>query len=127
VGTAFGAYNYRAYERTVHRSRGGEDPPRANEKGQLILMSAWWRSRAASRVRPEPTVLLRPFMDHVGRARELEVADEDLVREVQTARAVKAAPARNVARLAGDLLRGGESLGNVDAPADMSPITWSCS
>jgi hypothetical protein len=60
-------------------------------------------------------------MDHVGRARELEVADEDLVR------AVKAAPARNVARLAGDLLRGGESLGNVDAPADMSPITWSCS
>ena len=59
---------------------------------------------------------------HVGRARELGVSDDDLVRAVQTARAVKAAPARNVARLAGDLLRGGE-LAEATAPSDTSPCS----
>lgn len=58
---------------------------------------------------------------HVGRARELGVTDEDLVRAVQTARAVKAAPARNVAKLAGNLLRGGASLPQPTAPSDASP------
>ena len=58
---------------------------------------------------------------HVGRARELGVADEDLVRAVQTARTVKAAPARNVARLAGELLRGDGGLAEPQAPTDASP------
>ena len=60
---------------------------------------------------------------HVGRARELGVADEDILRAVQTARAVKAAPARNVARLAGELLRGGTPLADVEAPLDASPCS----
>ena len=58
---------------------------------------------------------------HVGRARQLEVPDEDLVRAVQTARAVKAAPARNVAKLAGALLRDGGSLQAPEEPSDASP------
>ena len=58
---------------------------------------------------------------HVGRARELGVPDEDVVRAVQTARAVKAAPARNVAKLAGALLRGGGALEQPEEPKDASP------
>ena len=58
---------------------------------------------------------------HVGRARELGVMDEDLVRAVQTARAVKAAPARNVAKLAGALLQDGAGLPQPAAPSDASP------
>jgi AhpD family alkylhydroperoxidase len=58
---------------------------------------------------------------HVGRARELGVADADIVRAVQTARAVKAAPARNVARLAADLLHEGAPLSEPAPPTDASP------
>ena len=62
---------------------------------------------------------------HVSKARELGVSDEDILRAVQTARVVKAAPARNVARLAGDLLRGGIPLADVEAPSDASPCSRS--
>ncbi|HZL64613.1 MAG TPA: carboxymuconolactone decarboxylase family protein [Thermoleophilia bacterium] len=58
---------------------------------------------------------------HVGRARDLAVPDDDILRAVQTARTVKAAPARNVARLAGELLRGGCELDEPAAPPDSSP------
>jgi AhpD family alkylhydroperoxidase len=62
---------------------------------------------------------------HVGKARELGVPDEDILRAVQTARVVKAAPARNVVRLAGELLRGGAPLADVKAPSDDSPCSGS--
>ena len=62
---------------------------------------------------------------HVSKARELGVPDEDILRAVQTARVVKAAPARNVAGLAGDLLRGGTPLADVEAPSDASPCSRS--
>jgi AhpD family alkylhydroperoxidase len=62
---------------------------------------------------------------HVGKARELGVLDEDILRAVQTARVVKAAPARNVARLAGELLRGGTPLADVEAPPEASPCSRS--
>ena len=58
---------------------------------------------------------------HVGRARDLGVPDDDILRAVQTARTVKAAPARNVARLAGELLRGGGELDEPAVPPDASP------
>ena len=58
---------------------------------------------------------------HVGKARELGVPDDDIVRAVQTARVVKAAPARNVARLAAELLRDGRPLAEAGAPPDSSP------
>jgi AhpD family alkylhydroperoxidase len=48
-------------------------------------------------------------------------ADADIVRAVQTARAVKAAPARNVARLAADLLHEGAPLSEPAPPTDASP------
>jgi AhpD family alkylhydroperoxidase len=62
---------------------------------------------------------------HVGKARELGVPDEDIVRAVQTARVVKAAPARNVARLAGELLHNGAPLSDVTGPPDDSPCSSS--
>jgi AhpD family alkylhydroperoxidase len=62
---------------------------------------------------------------HVSKARELGVPDDDILRAVQTARVVKAAPARNVARLAGELLRDGAPLVDVETPADASPCSRS--
>jgi len=53
---------------------------------------------------------------HVARARELGAPDADIVRAVQTARTVKAAPARAIAKLAADLLNRGAALGEPVAP-----------
>jgi len=73
---------------------------------------------------------------HVTKARELGVDDAVIVRAVQTARTVKAAPARAIAKRAADLLARGVDLGEPDtpppacggssAPAEQSPSASGC-
>jgi len=53
---------------------------------------------------------------HVATARDLGVDDAVIVRAVQTARTVKAAPARAIAKRAAELLARGVDLGEPDAP-----------